>query len=197
MSDIVKNSNEHTESSNASVVTSSKGSGKTLLITIGVALLLIAIIWIWKSAQINNAEEEAQKRHQQVEQDAKDYVMQTHKEHLELLAKPFVWALRADMMAGNLNQINLYVTDLVKENNFELVAIANNEGTIVSSTNKKDEGQSFTTIGNENALNNNSTEVIRMNDNILQLTSPIMGFNSRLGTLFIRYKMDLPSFEKK
>lgn len=96
------------------------------------------------------------------------------------------------MMKGNISQLNLYALDMIKEKNFLGIAIANDSGMIVSSTNKKDEGQPFTSIAEAAALINNDTSVANNGDSILIVKSPIMGFNKRLGTLFIKYAVKLP-----
>lgn len=85
---------------------------------------------------------------------------------------------------------------MIKEKNFLRIAIANDSGIIVSSTNKKDEGKPFTSIGEASALSNNNTIVKNTGDSVLMVTSPIMGFNSRLGTLFIKYAIRLPALEQ-
>lgn len=58
-------------------------------------------------------------------------------EQQKLLAKPYVSAVRKEMMKGNINQINLYALDLIKEKNFQRIAIANDSGIIVNSTDRK------------------------------------------------------------
>lgn len=99
------------------------------------------------------------------------------------------------MMRVNINQVNLFANDMVKEKNFQRIAVANDKGIIISSTNKKDEGQPFSTVGTDAALSSNNTSVENVNDSILIMTSPIMGFNNRLGTLLIKYVIQKPDFK--
>ena len=91
------------------------------------------------------------------------------------------------------SQVNLYADDMIKEKNLPLIAVANDSGITVSSTNKKDEGAPFTSIGEAASLNNNNTMVENTGDSVLIVTSPIMGFNNRLGTLFIKCAIQLPA----
>lgn len=160
---------------------------KTLLITIAVAAALIIGLWIWKSVQIGNIKDNATSEQQQLKEQAVRRVVQSHETHLKLLAKPYVWAVRSELMRGNINQVNLFANDMVKQKNMQRIVVANDKGIIVSSTNKKDEGALFSTIGSDVALNHDSTSVENVNDSVLVMTSPIMGFNNRLGTLLIRY----------
>lgn len=171
-------------------------ANKKLLIIIGVAILLIAAVWIWKSVQMGNVEKKAENDRQTLKEEARKQIVQAHEAHLKLLAKAYVWAVRADMMQGNINQVNLFASDMVKEKNFQRIVIANDKGIIISSTNKKDEGQPFATVGKAAGLSSDNTTVENVSDSILIMTSPIMGFNNRLGTLLIKYAVQPPAFSK-
>ena len=162
-------------------------ANKKLLVTIAVAVVLLIGIWIWKAVQISNLKKEAGKASQALKEQARQEVAQAHRMHLELLAKPYVWAVRTELMRGNINQLNLYANDMVKQRNFQRIAIANNKGLIIASTNKKDEGRPFSTIGTDAALTSDTTSVTIDSDSLIVMTSPIMGFNDRLGTLLIKY----------
>lgn len=169
---------------------------KNLLITIIVAVILLSGIVIWKAVAIGNVKKAAEKDRQTLKEQAIANILQSHEHHLKVLAKAYVWAVRTEMMQGNINQVNLFADDMIKEKNFQGIAIANDKGIIISSTNKKDEGQPFSTIGKEDALTSNKTNIDNTGDSILIMTSPIMGFNNRLGTLFIKYSVQLPAFGK-
>lgn len=168
---------------------------KKIFIIIGIALVLLITIWIWKSIEINNIRSKAESDYQGLKEQAIKGIVSTKEEQLKLLAKPYVWAVRTEMMKGNISQVNLYALDMIKEKYFIRIAIANDSGTIVSSTDKKDEGKPFTTIGHAAALNNNDTIVENAGDSVLIVTSPIMGFNERLGTLFIQYAVEFPALK--
>jgi len=170
-------------------------ANKKLLITIGVALVLLITFWIWKSIEISNVRGKAERDHQALKEQAIKGIVTSKEEQLKLLTIPYVWAVRTEMMKGNINQINLYALDLIKEKNFQRIAIANDSGIIVSSTDKKDEGKPFTSIGEVAALTNNDTMVENTGDSVLIVTSPIMGFNKRLGTLFFKYAVQLPDLK--
>lgn len=168
---------------------------KKILITIGIAMLLLLTIWIWKNTEIKNIKSKAASDYQSLKELAIKGIISSKEEQLKLLAKPYVWAVRTEMMKGNINQVNLYALDLIKEKDLLRIAIANDSGIIVSSTDKKDEGKSFTLIGKAAILTNDNTFVENAGDSVLTVVSPIMGFNSRLGTLFIKYAVTLPDLK--
>lgn len=184
------------------ILKSHKGSGNTTkgsdrkktLIIILLAIVLLAAVWIWKNIQINNGEKEAERKKQILQERASELITNSHKEHLKLLAKPYVWAVRSELLKGNINQVNLYANEMVKEKNFQSIIVANGKGVIISSTNKKNEGQQLSSLGKPNYLTSDTTIVENINDSILVMSSPVMGFNNRLGTMMITYKVKRPEF---
>ena len=123
-------------------------------------------------------------------------LVQSDQHYLKLLAKPYVWAIRTEMMKGNINQVNLYANDMVKQRNFQSIVVTNDKGVIVSSTDKKLEGKDISALDPQVNVNADSTVVTQTNDSELVMSSPIMGFNSRLGTLMIRYSPKKPVFDQ-
>lgn len=105
------------------------------------------------------------------------------------MAKPYVWAVRKELMQGNLGQVNLYENDIVKERNFLSVMIADPKGLILTSTDKKYEGKYLSSVRQDVNLNADSAMVSKSSDSVLVLTSPIMSFNSKIGTLIINYSL--------
>lgn len=159
---------------------------KPILITVIIGLVLISAVWIWKSIEVSNLTKKAETEKAALIREANLQIMQVHGEHLRLLAKPFVWALRTEMLQGNMNQVNLYMSDMVKEPNIQQIIVANDKGIVVASTNKKDEKQPFSSVAKGAGITSNEIK-IDTSGSMIVMTSPIMGFNSRLGTLLIRY----------
>jgi len=168
---------------------------KTLYITILVAIILLVALWAWKAIETNKIRKNAETEQNNLKTEAEGYIVQTHEQHLRLLAKPFVWAVRSQMLEGNMSQVNLYMNEMVKEKNFQRISLVDAQGKIISSTNKKDEGQAFATIGNDADLSNDQTNMQVLQDSVIHLTSPVMGFNNRLGTLVISYNIPKTTFK--
>lgn len=172
----------------------SKKRKRIIIIGIVIVFIVIAVLWIWKQVQLNNLRNESAKEYERLEVEAQRAVVRSHEQHLRLLAKPFAWVIRTEMMKNNISQINQYANELIKEKNIQSIMIVNAGGKIVSSTNKKWEGKFYLTIGEEAHLNNDSTVVRNIRDSVLIMSSPIMGLNSRLGTLMVIYSLTAPTF---
>lgn len=160
---------------------------KQILIAILIVVLLITFLWIWKIVQIKSIKNEYNKREQVLVQNSNMQIEKANRHFLELIAKPYVWAVRTELMQGNINQINLYGADIVKEKNLVSVMVANEKGLIISSTDKKYEGKDLKAVNLPNDLIRDSTFVDKINESLFVMTSPIMSFNSKLGTLIINY----------
>ncbi len=182
MQNIEKNASESAEKSSFFSSTKNK-----MLVAAGVVIVLFAALWIWKAAEIKNLKQEHDKKEALLQQQAADLLRQADYRYLKLLAKPYVWAIRTEMMKGNIEVVNLYANDMVKEKNFQTISVVNDKGVVVSSTNKKLEGKSYAAVGNAAYLNNDSTSINKNDDATLGVYSPVMGFNKRIGTLIFNY----------
>ncbi len=130
-----------------------------ILVAAGVIIVLFAALWIWKAIEIKNLKQEHEKREKLLRQKAIELLSQSDYKYLELLAKPYVWAIRTEMMKGNTDAVNLYANDMVKEKNFQIITVVNDKAVVVLSTNKKLESKSCASVGNPGYLSNDSTVV--------------------------------------
>lgn len=170
-------------------------SKKTYVITIVVGLVLLVAFWIWSYFEANSAQKKAEVQKQSLKEQAHKQLLLAHEDHLRLLSLPFVWAVRTEMLQGNMSQVNLYMNEMVRKKNFQNIAVIDNKGIIKSSTNKKNEGRPFGEIERSTNLEIDDTNVNNVGDSILILTSPIMGFNNKLGTLYLKYAMPKLTFQ--
>jgi len=161
----------------------------TLFIVI-VGVLMMLIIYFGKDF-------ENKKEKDNIIQNATNQLDATNQEMLKLMAKPMVWSIRADMLRGNTEQIDLLILDLVKEKNFQSIHLVAPDGNVILSTNKSFEGK--LTGGNvDSALLRVRSEmvVIEIND-ILYVSASIFGVDKQIATLIIAYKPPIPNFEEK
>lgn len=165
-----------------------------VLVAAGVVVLLFAVLWIWKSIQISNLKKENEKRETALKQQAEEEIQRADMRYLKLLAKPYVWAIRTEMMKGNIEAVNLYANDIVKEKNFQAITVVDDKGIVISSTDKKLEGKQYSSIGNAAYLTTDSTIAEKNNGNNIVVSSPVMGFNKRIGTLILSYNPRIPNF---
>lgn len=150
-----------------------------ILLVLLIAFIAIAVIWLLKNREIRQTKEIAQKQ----------YINRQHEE-LKLLVKPYVWAIRKEMLTKNYQQVNLYGADMIHEKHIQSIMVADKNGIIISATDKKSEGKNIYALVDKASLKVDSTNIYKLNDSVIVVSSPVMGFNNRLGTLTIYKKID-------
>ncbi|HEY1009811.1 MAG: PDC sensor domain-containing protein [Daejeonella sp.] len=152
-----------------------------------VAVLLMAAIWIGKSIEVKHVREEALEDNRVLMGEAAKHVLHSHEGHLLLLSKPFAWAIKAELLQGNLKQIRSYMNQMVQKTNIHHIALADKDGKIIVSTDTREEGRSFLTIGKRAYLSNKQTSLENVGNKKLVVSGPVLGPEGRLGTLMISY----------
>ncbi len=173
-----------TPAANKSFLSSTRNK---ILVAVCIVVILFAALWIWKGIEISNLKEENEKQQAGIRKQAEDFLSQTDTRYLKLVTKPYVWAIRTEMMKGNMEAVNLYANDMIQEKNFQMISVVDENGKVVSSTDKKLEGQSYTPVSGKTNLTTDSTVVDRIEENKVAIASPVMGFNKRIGTVIMVY----------
>lgn len=174
-----------------------KKSRKGIYATIIVAVVIIGAIWIWKEMQLRSVKKVSAKDAIEMENQFTKQMLEIQSQDLRSIIKVLVWAVRSEMVKNNLTDINFYINELVKDKGFQFILITNDKNIIISSTNKKWEGSPLEVTGILLNISSDSTIINLSNNNVFLASAPIMGFNSRLGTLLIKYTIQPLSFQMK
>lgn len=151
-------------------------SVKVLIIAVAIIVLIIAAILIWKSLTLKQAEKKW-----------KAETALLNELWLARMAQPYVWAIRKEIMSGNMAEVDLYGNELVRKGTFADVIVTGKDGKIVSTTNKRFQGAAFSAYAESDFINIDTATVHKLNDSVLLLASPVMGLNERIGTVVIKY----------
>lgn len=92
---------------------------KIVLIVCLVATGLIIGIWTWKSTEVSAVKKQSASAKQQLKDEMTNQIHYSEKLYLKSIAKPFVWAIRSEMLKNNISQVNLYANEMVKEKNYQ------------------------------------------------------------------------------
>ena len=151
-------------------------------IIIGVLILAGVILYFYKNYEIKQAKENLTVQ-------ADSLIIKQNKRMLMLTAKPLVWAIRSEMLRNNLDEINVFTTDLVKEKNIQDISLLNTDGKIINSTNKKLEG-TIASADYKSYLTVDSVTVLNTSDSVARVIAPVMGYQSKLGVIILNYKIE-------
>jgi len=153
---------------------------------VGVLVLVIVGLYSWKSFEISGIREEGIAARVQVVDASRAVINVKTKELLRLSAVPLAWAVRTSFMQENYDQINAYISQLVREPNIMSVNVARTDGTIIASTNKKLEGETLWSMYPRSAMEYNAVTLEEKDGQIVAFV-PLFGLDSRLGLLTYVY----------
>lgn len=158
-------------------------------------VLVFAAMNVWRSVSVRRAEDRleaetarfAAERTDLVERTAAVYV-QGKADALTLFAIPLAWAVRREVISGNLDQVDQYFTELVKLKGFSRVVLAGADGAILVSSDRKHLGGRFETLYPPELLAVQHTRLVEASPGKYVVVVPIMGLNERRGTLAVSYE---------
>lgn len=153
------------------------GSRKSYLYIIGVLVIMVAVMFLWKVLAVRS-----------VEKKSEQIIAGKTEELLRLTAIPFAWTIRKEMQKEDYDQINEYLTSFIKEPHIKMALVVRVDGTIAAATDKKLEGKQFSSFYPSELLTPNDVRVSKDKDGNILLVGPLMGLNARLGTSLIVYE---------
>jgi len=163
-----------------------------LLTTVLCGLLVVFVVYFWKEVEGNFQRKAVVKA-------ANVQLLETDQRMLKLFSKPLVWSIRAEMLRGNPGQVDLLITNLVKEGKFQYIQLVRPDGFVELSTNKQSEGRMVEDKEILKALDADTTVLLNGKDSLITVIAPVMGYDKRLSTLIFSYRPDIfdPLNDKK
>lgn len=161
-----------------------KTNPKVIFILYGVIVLLLfgGAYLLYKNTQSNK--EFAQERSQMRTAVQKNQ-LQNDRQQLTFGMKTFAWAVRNSLLQNKSGEINEYFNTLVKDRGIKEMLLVGDDGNVMISTNKKNQGIAFTDRFPGYLL---QREEVYFSDKIpYELSAPITAPNKRLGTLVMFY----------
>jgi len=148
--------------------------------------LLLFIGFIWFSIKMHLSERNYNNEKTQIINQYESKIDSLQIKHLEFSTKVFSWSVRSELLRNNTENLNQLITVFVKESGVNLVQLINpNDKIILLSSDKKYEGNLYT--GNLDLRIDDS--VIKKEQDIVKLITPVMGFNNMIGVLVVELKI--------
>jgi hypothetical protein len=113
------------------------------------------------------------------------------RELLRLTARPLAWSVRAELLRGNLGQIDDYFRELVRERGVSALLLVDKDGRIALATNRKLETQPAASVVSK-ALLEAPDFAVEESATTLRMAVPVMSFDRRIGTLVVDYEKNAP-----
>ncbi len=162
-------------------------------------LILLLAVFAWQRVALNRAEarlaDERSAMTRKFEADRASLVSQvrerataqadTSRRHFALA---LAWAVRGELIRNNLDQVDQYFAELVKLPGHSLVLFAAPDGKVLVSTDRKHLGANAVSLAPAEALNQAQIALHAEADGTKLLSIPVMGLNTRMGTVLLRYQ---------
>lgn len=173
---------------------SKDGNSKIVMGLAGALVVVILGMYIWKGSAVSAVEakltqlqaEQAQARAGLIEQ-ARQLDANHAEASLKRFSSPFAWAIRRELMASNLDQVDQYFTELVQMEGFESAVLATPDDKVVVSSDRKRLGQAFSSFYAGQHLQATAIKIERTGTGSLRAIIPVMGLNQPLGTVVLDY----------
>lgn len=162
-------------------------SHKTCMYIIVVLIAAAVGIYLWKIISENNLRQNMENQRTVLAERAQLIMDNKTNDLLNLMAVPFVWAVRREMIRENYDQINEYLTQFVKNREIKRIVVVDTNSIIVAATDKKQEGKPFSTYYQQEYLERIDINIANDSEGNIQIVAPIMGLNRRIGTLLMTY----------
>ena len=172
----------------APVKASGMDTNRKLMLILAAALVVVALgMYAWKSAAVGAVEAKLAQTRTALTEQARQVDARHSEEDLRLFSTPLAWAIRRELMASNLDQVDQYFSDLVQLKGFESAVLANPDGKVIVASDRNKLAMSFPNLYPSQYLQAKEIQVERANKDTLRAIIPIFGLNQRLGTLVLEY----------
>ncbi|MCE7914658.1 MAG: hypothetical protein DYH15_08245 [Nitrosomonas sp. PRO4] len=158
---------------------------------IAVLVGLIVVIFAWKSIAVGKVEANMAKKleHERVllTQQAREYADQQYAKEEERFGQVLSWAVRGELIRNNLDQIDQYLSEIVKMRDTERVVLISEEGQLLVSTDKRLEEAKAAELYPKEILNLQKISVKSDVEGKKILVIPVMGLNKKIATVVVSY----------
>lgn len=154
---------------------------------------LMVIIIAWKFIAVSKVESDMTKKLENermlITQQAREYADLQYIREEERFGQVLSWAVRGELIRNNIDQIDQYLSEIVKMKDTERVVLINDDGELLVSTDKRLEETKGTEIFPKEILNLQKITVKSDVDNKKLLVIPVMGLNKKIATVIVSYKL--------
>jgi hypothetical protein len=157
-----------------------------------VFLGIIVIIFAWKQIAVSKVEADMTKKLENervvITQQAREYADKQYIKEEERFGQVLSWAVRGELIRGNIDQIDQYLSEIVKMKDTERVVLIGDNGQLLVSTDKRLEESKGLEIFPKEILNLQKITVKSDVDGQKILVVPVMGLNKKIATVIVSYK---------
>ena len=153
---------------------------------------VIVVILVWKTIAVSKVESDMAKKLEGervlITQQAREYADQQYTKEEERFGQVLSWAVRGELIRHNIDQIDQYLSEIVKMKDTERVVLISEDGQLLVSTDKRLEETKGVELFPKEILNLQKVTVKSDVDGKKILVVPVMGLNKKIATVVVSYK---------
>lgn len=149
-------------------------------------ILLVLGMYVWKTMAVRGVEQRMEAQRVELTTARQQALESQGRDMLRLTGRPLAWAVRAEMLRNNLEQVDDYFNDFVREPGIVGVVLIGKEGTVLLATNRKLVGQPAQDVVSK-AVMEATGVTVEESEGVQRLAVPVMSFNERLAVLAVDY----------
>jgi hypothetical protein len=153
-----------------------------------VALLVLLPLGVygWRVLTVRSLERRMEVQKTEMVENKRQALKVQARDMLRLSARPFAWAVRAEMLRNNLGQVDDYIRQFVREAGIRSLMIVGKDGRIQLASDRKLETQSAEPLVSKE-IRNATDVVVEEPGDFIRMGVPVMGFDDRMGVLVVDY----------
>ncbi|SEN02261.1 hypothetical protein [Nitrosomonas marina] len=152
---------------------------------------IIIFVFAWKLIAVSKIESDMNKMLEKertlITQQAREHADKQYKEEEERFGQVLAWAVRSELIRNNIDQIGLYLNDIVKQIDADRIVLISEDGELLVSTDKRLEDVKGSELYSKDVINVHSITIKSDVDGKKLLIAPISDFNKRVAVLVISY----------
>ena len=162
-------------------------SMKYVFVLIGVIIFVFA----WKQIAVSKVESDAnkviEKERALITQQAREHADKQYKEEEIRFGQVLAWAVRSELIRGNLDQIGIYLNQIVKQVGAHRIVLIDNKGELSVSTDSRLKDAKNNDLYAKDVINVHNVTIESDVDGNKLLIAPISDFNKRIAVLVVSY----------
>jgi hypothetical protein len=158
-----------------------------MLVAIAVAAWAgtVLIMYLWRLVSLMRARSRAQRSLDTLFEHMQRDVERTVDEATELAVVTTEWAVRAELVRDDVEDIQEYMQRLVKRPRVARAFVAGSDGTVLGAGDRKQKGMSIKRLVPNLPAESSTLQKLQLDGGATLFVAPVMGLESRLGTLII------------
>ncbi|SEQ78446.1 hypothetical protein SAMN05421690_1001140 [Nitrosomonas sp. Nm51] len=152
---------------------------------------IIIFVFAWKLIAVSKIESDMNKQLENertlITQQAREHADKQYKKEEERFGQVLAWAVRSELIRNNIDQIGLYLNDIVKQIDADRIVLISDSGELLVSTDKRLEDVKGGDLYPQDVINVHEITIKSDVDGKKLLIAPIADFNKRIAVLVISY----------